>query len=48
MNWQWLLAIYFCIEDKAYFGWNLSPKSDAELIADGICVLLFSLAFANR
>lgn len=41
-------AIVFFITENQYFGWNGSPKSDAELIADGIVVLLFALAFLGK
>ena len=40
----WLFAITFFVHENTYFGWNLFPKSDAELIADGIALLLSSMA----
>jgi len=39
----WLLPLGFYIHQNNYFGWNLLPKSDAELIADGIVYLLIVL-----
>jgi hypothetical protein len=42
------LAIGFYIEQNRYFGWNFRPQSGAELIADGITVLLFALAVVAR
>lgn len=39
-----LAAIFFYNQNK-YFWWNALPQSDAELIADGIVVLLVALAF---
>lgn len=42
--WLWVIAIAFFVEQNAYFGWNTFPKSDAELIADGIGFLLTALA----
>lgn len=45
MNWTiFFLAAAFWVHQNAYFGWNALPKSDAELIADGITILLFALA----
>jgi len=41
----WTLAIFFGLYETAYFGWNMTPHSDAELMADGVTLLLFSLAF---
>lgn len=43
----WCLALAFFIEENSYFGWNMLPHSDAELIADGIGLILFSLAIRN-
>jgi len=40
----WFIAIMFAIEQNIYFGWNAVPRSDAELIADGITMVLFALA----
>ena len=34
------------LNDKlAYFGWNLTPQSDADIICDGMVVLIGALAF---
>lgn len=48
MNWyiaiSWVVVVEFFIKQNKYFGWNLEPQSDAELIADGITLLLVSLA----
>lgn len=38
-------ALAFFFEQNQYFGWNGRPKSDAELIADGITILLIALSF---
>lgn len=38
-------ALSFFVEQNNYFGWNYRPKSDAELIADGITILLFALVW---
>ncbi len=40
----WILAIIAATWENMYFGWNDFPKSDAELIADLICILLLGLA----
>lgn len=40
----WTPAVLFYFLQNNHFGWNQFPKSDAELIADGINLALFSLA----
>lgn len=40
----WLVALFFAYWQNAYFGHNAFPKSDAELIADGIACILLVLA----
>ncbi len=49
VNWPivFVFAIYAVVKD-AYFGWNLTPKTDAELICDGIGVLVFALALLHK
>jgi hypothetical protein len=47
MTFNWYLvaiAVVFFFEQNKYFGWNATPKSDAELIADGITFLLLALS----
>jgi len=39
----YLFIAYFRLQNN-YFGWNLTPQSDAELITDGIHILLLVLA----
>ena len=46
--WIFFMANAFAFEENAYFGWNMFPKSDAELIADGLVFLLFALAIVAR
>lgn len=41
----WIAAAFFAVWENAYFGWHAFPQSDAELIADGISLLLISLAY---
>lgn len=43
-----ILGITFLIRQNQYFGWNSLPKSDAELICDGITLIIFSLAFISK
>ncbi len=38
-----LSAASFFIAQNFYFGWNATPKSDAELVADGITAILISM-----
>ena len=46
MNWTIILfcALPFFFLQNQYFGWNSWPKSDAELMADGITILLIAMA----
>ncbi|MEG9561057.1 hypothetical protein [Pseudomonas aeruginosa] len=46
--WIWFLAVYFWFMENRYFGWNAHPQSEAELICDGIVILLVALAFLKR
>ena len=39
------IGLYFWFLENRYFGWNGSPQSDAEIICDGIVLLIFALAF---
>lgn len=43
----WLTAVSFSLGETAYFGWNWTPASDAEVICDGISMLLLALAFVS-
>ena len=42
--WVLILAIIFWWHQNRYFGWNGMPKSDAELIADGLTFVLVAMA----
>lgn len=44
MTWIWLMALFFAFWSSAYFGRHWTPQSDAELIADGLVLLLCALA----
>ena len=49
MNWPVLIcAAIFFYDQNSYFGWNANPQSDAELIADGVTILLVALAFCGK
>lgn len=49
MNTQILfLAVVFWVMENSYFGWNWKPQSDAELLADGIVLVLLALAIVAR
>lgn len=39
-----LIAIFFSLIINDYFGWNMFPHSDAELICDGIVMILAALS----
>lgn len=44
---SWLLfaiALVYGVMSNNYFGWNLIPKSDAEMITDGIALLMTCIA----
>ena len=46
MNIQILfISVFFAIVETGYFGWNIGPESDAEIICDGITMLLLAMAF---
>jgi hypothetical protein len=48
MNWSiWICGMLFATEQNWYFGWHWYPHSDAELICDGIALLIFALAFVK-
>ena len=42
-----LLFVYFYEENK-YFGWNLTPQSDSELITDLLFILLVAILFKKE
>lgn len=41
---SWFLAVVYGFAETAYFGWNLFPKSGAEMACDGIALLLLVVA----
>lgn len=40
-----LLAMFYAISETWHYGWHWSWKSDAEVIADGIALLIMALAW---
>lgn len=42
-SWWFLIPCGYFISQNNYYGWNGSAKSDSELMADGITLLLFVL-----
>lgn len=48
MSYIWVLVVAAFISQNAYFGWNALAKSDAELIADLLVLLLAALALIDE
>lgn len=44
-GWIVLGALTYNFTETAYFGWNWKAHSDAEIICDGISMLIMALAF---
>ena len=42
------ISILFWAVSTHYFGWNMTPQSDAELICDGITMLILAMAFLKE
>lgn len=40
----YVIAGIYWLSETAYFGWNWSPQSSAEVVADGIAMILLALA----
>lgn len=43
-KWMWIIAVLWFVTENQFFGWNLTPQSANELLADGIAYILISLA----
>jgi len=43
-----ILASLFGLIETAYFGWNMFPKSESELVCDGITMILFAMSLRAR
>jgi hypothetical protein len=41
--WWYIVPVTFFIEQNNYYGWNHAPKSDSELLVDGITLLILVL-----
>jgi len=46
--WAFTAILWYSWEQNEYFGWNMFPQSQAELIADGINVLMWVLLFLSK
>jgi len=42
------IAVIYGFWQTAFFGWNALPSSDAEIVCDGITVLILALAFRGK
>lgn len=40
----WVVALEYFLKQNRFFGWNAQPNSDAEVLADGITLLLVAVA----
>lgn len=40
----WIVVLEYFLKQNHYFGWNRYPQSDAEVLADGITLILVALA----
>jgi hypothetical protein len=48
-NWPVILmGQLFWLAETAYFGWNFAPKSDAEIVCDGLAILILALGINRR
>lgn len=47
-GYRFWVAVCFFLAQNNYFGWNAHPQSDAELVADGITMLLIALCFTGE
>ena len=45
-GWRFFVAVVFWVHANQYFGWNWSPKSAEEVLADGIVMLLLALSIS--
>jgi hypothetical protein len=43
-SWIWLMGTIFGVLETNHFGWKVMPRSDAEMICDGITILIWALA----
>lgn len=43
-----VFALVFGSMQNSYFGWNLKPQSDAELVCDGLTILMLCLAMTVK
>ena len=38
------ISVLYFISENIYFGWNAIAQSSSEVIADGICLIIFAMA----
>lgn len=43
-----LIGQLWWLIETAYFGWNISPVSDSEMICDGIVLIITALSIRTR
>ncbi len=49
INWAiFLIAMAYGLVETGHYGWNWHAKSDAEMICDGIALLIVASAFVGR
>lgn len=44
----WLLGSIWTIWENAYFGWNWTAHSDAEIICDGMAFAILALSYVAK
>lgn len=47
-NWSWWILAFNGIWYNCYFGWNMVPKSDAEMICDMLFGIMAILVFSTK
>ena len=43
-----VMGFFFGVVETAHFGWNFTPQSDAEMICDGITILIMALSLVGK
>jgi hypothetical protein len=46
--WAFFIGQCFWLLETSYFGWNALPKSDAELVCDGLVCLITALSIKRH
>ena len=42
------ISISYWALETSYFGWNMTPQTDSEIICDGIAFLILSLSLYDK